>query len=296
MNLLPDLNRRFPVPGLRFEAGPGGLVQAVIQTPSAKARLALHGAHLMEWTPANSSPVLWMSGRSQLEARKPIRGGVPICWPWFGAHADANLPMHGFARLSNWTVESASRGADGVVHLALFLDPKDVPPAGWPHAWGLRYEIEVGPDLILRRTTRNTGGEPFSFTAALHTYFTVGDVRQVRLHGFENHGFLDRLTGLRHVETAPVQFAGETDRIYPTHSGAAEIEDPALKRRIRIEKRGSGSSVVWNPHVQKARSLPDFGDDEWPSMLCVEAANVLEDAVTLGAGEAHVLEVRIQVS
>lgn len=293
----PDLlNREFRVDGLRFENGPGGLTVAVIETPLAKARLALQGAHLMEWAPSGVGEVLWMSARSQFEPGKPLRGGVPLCWPWFGAHADPALPMHGFARTALWTVEHASRNAGGQILLGLLLKPEDVPTPAWPHSWSLRYEVEFGKELVLRRTVFNKGEEPLSFAAALHSYFTVGDVRETILRGFEGLEYLDRLTGKRHVENTPVRFTEETDRIYPHHPGAAEIEDPSLHRRIRIEKRGSASSVVWNPHVRKAQNLADFGDDEWPSMLCVESANVMDDAVTLGAKETHVLEVRISLA
>jgi D-hexose-6-phosphate mutarotase len=281
-----------------LETGEGGLPRLAIVNPLARAEIYLHGAHVTAWQPAGHPPVLWMSGQSLWNAAKPIRGGVPICFPWFGPHAsDAAAPSHGFARLRDWTLVEARDGELGETHLAFELTPEASRPAAWPHAFAATYRVSVGRSLILSLEVHNPGPEPFTFEEALHTYFAVQDVRAVEIRGLENAEYLDKVGGTttRNQGPDPIQVTAETDRVYLNSQAMCTIHDPGLDRWIEVRKSGSEATVVWNPWVAKARAMPDFGDDEWPEMVCVETGNVNVHAVTLAPGGRHVMNAMIDV-
>ena len=278
-----------PLPdGVRLETGHGGLTKLVVTTPTATAEVYLHGAHVTHYQPAGQPPVLFLSCRSRFEAGKAIRGGVPICFPWFGPlESHPKAPAHGFARTSLWTLTSAQTEGDAVT-LVLTLSRDEDEASEWPHAFFAEYAVTVGPELTTALTVRHVRGEPFLYEAALHTYLHVGDARRVTVHGLENTPWRDKVLG-REVAgvDGPIPFVGETDRVYLDTTAPVTVDDPALNRRITVTKQGSASTVVWNPWVAKAAALSDFGHDEWPLMVCVETANIGGDAVTLGPGQSH---------
>jgi glucose-6-phosphate 1-epimerase len=261
----------------------------------ARARIYLQGAHVAAFRPVGEGEVIWMSSRSWFQAGKPIRGGVPICFPWFGAHAErSELPGHGFARLEAWRLIGAEELPDARTRVVLGLESSPETRASWPHDFSLRYTVTVGPTLELALEVRNTGGAPFSYEEALHTYLDVGDVRRARVLGLAGARFIDKADGgARKVEGEAVSFTAETDRLYLDTTARCLVEDPALGRRLVVDKEGSQSSVVWNPWIAKAARMPDFADEEWPGMVCVETANAGENRVTLGAGAAHVMTARL---
>jgi glucose-6-phosphate 1-epimerase len=233
------------------------------------------------------------------EAQKPIRGGVPICFPWFAAHAtDSTAPMHGFARLADWQLADAAHAA-GAVHLSFVLTDDEVSrKSAWPHRFRAEFRVSLGEALGMALDVSNPGDAPLSYEAALHTYFAVGDIRQVTVTGLAGTEYLDKVDGLarKRQGEAPIVFAGETDRIYLDTEAAAVIHDPVLKRRIEVAKSGSSSTIVWNPWTDRARALPDFGDDQWTEMLCIETANVRERAVILEPGSHHLMTATITVA
>jgi D-hexose-6-phosphate mutarotase len=240
-----------------------------------------------------------MSGSSQWDAARPIRGGVPICFPWFGPHAsDGTAPGHGFARLRDWTLSEARDDAQGATHLAFVLGTSAAPPAAWPHPFAATFRVAVGESLVMTLEVANPGSAPFSFEAALHTYFAVGDVRRIEITGLEGGDYLDKVGGTakRTQGPEPIRFTGETDRVYLATRAACTIHDPGADRRIVVRKIGSDATVVWNPWVAKAKAMPDFGDDEWPGMVCIETANVGVHAVTLAPGERHTMTQAIDVA
>lgn len=291
----PEILKHKPVPGLHALVGPGGLTTLEVATPLCRARLTLLGAHLMSWAPHGAAEVLWMSGKSNFEVGKPLRGGVPVCFPWFGALADASQPTHGFVRHTLFDLVSADLAEGGVMTLALETHERKASHPSWAHPYKLRIEFCFGKTLEIRRTVTNTGKAPFTFTGAFHTYFSIGNIREVRLNGFDGTPFVDRLTEQHSVQKGPITFSSETDRIHLPHSGNAEIEDPVMKRRIRLSSKGSASTVVWNPWVAKAARLADFGDDEWPGVVCVETANALSDGPLVAPGARHELAVGIEL-
>jgi glucose-6-phosphate 1-epimerase len=271
-----------------------------IETGLCAAELYLHGAHLCRWQPRHQShPVLWMSESSRFEAGAPIRGGVPICFPWFGTRAgDPSAPVHGIARISAWTLDGAGLEGDGsvVVRLSLDCGALEVPHA--PHDLHLAYELHLGRELSMALTVTNRGGVPCTFEEAVHTYFSVGDVRQVSVAGLEGATYVDKVDGgtRKTQPDEPVTIGAETDRLYLDTGTAVTLADRVLGRSIRLEKTGSRSTVVWNPWVAKSRAMPDFGDDEWPGMLCIETANAADNAVTLPPHASHTMTAAIRVT
>ncbi|WP_170037097.1 D-hexose-6-phosphate mutarotase [Georgenia soli] len=287
---------------VRLVKGEGGLPALDVSTPVAAGRLYLHGAHVTAWTPSRQDPVIWMSRKSRFAEGEPIRGGVPICWPWFGAGREPGLaPAHGFARLADFTLVGAEVDAFGAVTLTLRLTDADV--AGLPGAehftqpFELTYTVTFGAELTLALTVRNTGSEEFSFEEALHTYLAVKDVTAVTVEGLEGVRYLDKVPGAGQdlvTQTGPVTFTSETDRVYHS-TGSVTVVDPALARTVTAVKENSANTVVWNPWTAKAAAMPDYDDAEWPTMVCVEVANALENAVTLAAGENHTMTARYAV-
>lgn len=254
-----------------------------------------HGAHVVEWTPAGHAPVLWMSGASRFSVDAPIRGGVPICLPWFGAGRSLDrTPAHGFARLRSWFVsETATTPQGTTVRYTFELAPTDA----FPHTLLAEYVVSFGQELSLELTVTNAGSDAFTFEAALHTYIAVGDIRSVRVSGLDGCQYVDKAPGAASgpmTQHGDIEFTAETDRVYMS-TGDVVISDPLLQRRIVVSKTNSANTVVWNPWVAKAAAMPDFGDDEWVGMLCVEGANALDDAITLAPGASHSMGYRMRV-
>jgi len=285
MPSIADL-QRFAVPGvIRIDEGRGSLPRVSITSELATAEIYLHGAHITQWTPRGAKPVLFMSGKSWFEPGKPIRGGVPVCFPWFGPKPDS--PAHGFARIRSWELESCAVQPDGAVRAAFRLESDE------STAW---LTFTVGRTLEMDLDVR--AKKAFTFEEALHTYFAVGDVRQATVEGLENTDYLDKVENFKRKTQPPepIRITGETDRVYLNTTATCVVRDPVIGRTLTIEKAGSGTTVVWNPWIAKAKAMPDFGDDEWPGMLCVETANVGDGAVRLEADAFHRMKVRIRVA
>ena len=287
--------QRHAIPHLaQIVASAGGLPAVQVATPLASGLVYLHGAHVAAWQPAGCEEILWMSHKSLFEAGKPIRGGVPLCFPWFGPRKDA--PGHGFARLGAWELESIQQDAAGVT-VSLALRPDAVSRGYWPHEFVLRHRVTIGTELTMSIELGNNGSTPLTAEEALHTYFSVGDVRQVRVTGLAGTHYLDKVDGARErVQEGAIAITGETDRVYLDTTGPVTIEDSVKRRKITIAKEHSLATVVWNPWVAKAKAMPDFGDEEWPGMLCVETCNVGAAAVRVAPGEKHVMTARIAVA
>ncbi len=290
--------RHWEIPGLAvFEDAPGGLVRLRISTPLCEAEVWLHGAHVTRYQRTGEEPLLFVSAASHFAPGKAIRGGVPVIFPWFGARAGhPDSPAHGFARTLPWEVEALALGDHGTVALTLRLDSNDATHAYWPHEFVLRHRITFGAQLDLQLEVGNVSAAPIQFEEALHTYLAVCDVRHVSVTGLEGAAYLDKVDAFQcKLEGAePIRITGETDRIYLNTRTACVLHDPALSRHITVEKSGSDSTVVWNPWIAKAKAMSDFGDDEWPAMLCIETANVGKSAITLAPGATHTMRATLQ--
>lgn len=290
---IDTLNRRFGLTGaLHFVMGRAGLPEAEIQTPQANARVALQGAHLLAWQPAGAQPVIWLSPAAVFASGQPVRGGVPVCWPWFGARE--GLPAHGFVRTRLWQVRAASLDATGQVVLRLGLQDDADTRALWNHAFDLELLLTIGATLSLTLISRNTGDQPFTLTDALHTYFCVADIHQTAVQGLDGCDYLDKVQNFAQARQAgAVEFTGETDRIYVDTTADCVIEDRVHPRRIRVGKSGSSSTVVWNPWRDKA--FVDMAAGEYQRMLCVETCNAGPDQITLAPGQSHALSACIDL-
>ncbi len=292
--MIQALNAQFRIGGhLDFTEDASGLVVARIDNAQGSAMLCLQGAHLMSWQPKSQSvPVVWLSKDAKLAAGKSIRGGAPVCWPWFGAHAtEGGFPGHGFARTVPWRVIESGVEPCGATRLTLRLVASDKTRAQWPHECNVDLTVIAGEALRMELTTENTGASDFTIGEALHTYFRIGDIAEVSVSGLEECEYWDKVGGssLKRQEGA-IGFASETDRVYINTAAECVIHDEKLKRDIHVAKSGSLSTVVWTPWFDKADKMGDMGrPDGWREMLCVESANALDNLVTVAAGARHTL-------
>jgi glucose-6-phosphate 1-epimerase len=253
------------------------------------------GAHVTEYVPEATPAVLFTSAQSRFEAGKAVRGGVPICFPWFGPHPTRQeLPAHGFARTSEFDYRGSHAGEGGETTLHFSLTSSDATRDAFPFEFSLDYEVTLGKALRLKLRVTNTGARPLTFEEALHSYFSVSDVRQVEVTGLAGEAYLDQLSGRSEVEGAPpIRIEREVDRVYRSVADC-RIADPGLARAIVVAKSHSQSTVLWNPWIEKSQRLVDFGDEEYLRMLCIESANVRPHAVELGPTDVHELEVSLE--
>jgi len=287
-----ELNRRFGIAGtVHFEELGNGMVAALVSNPLGAATIVLQGAHVTTYQSHGRQPLIWLSDDARFAPGKSIRGGVPVCWPWFGPHAtEPKFPGHGFARTMPWELIEAAALPDGRTRLVFEIIQNDATRAQWPYPSRARNIITVGQELEVQLATANTGGETFQLGQALHTYFQVGDVREVTLHGFDGCEYVDKVDGgARKKQQGPVTFSRETDRIYLGTRGYCEIRDPVMGRSILVTATGSRSTVVWNPWIEKADKMGDLGKDGYLNMVCVETANAAEDVVIVKPGQEHVM-------
>jgi glucose-6-phosphate 1-epimerase len=293
-----ELNKRFAIPGVtQITAGNGGLPRISITTPAATAEIYLHGAQVTSWRPVGHEDVIFLSEHSQFETGKAIRGGIPVCFPWFRNKVDdPKAPSHGVVRTKAWELDSVeSHGDTVVVSLSTVSDAGT--RAWWPFDFHLMHRATIGAELIQELVTTNTGAAPARFEEALHTYYRVGAATQVRISGLDGVAYLDNTDGNREKRQAgDIVFTAQTDRAYLDTTHAVEIADPVLRRRIRLEKQNSRTTVVWNPWSTGAQTLSDLGDEEWRTMACVEASNIRVYPVDLAPGQQHTMKTVITVA
>jgi D-hexose-6-phosphate mutarotase len=288
------------ITGGEWEDGPGGLSFLVVKTDRCRARLTPYGAQVCEWTPAGQTiSALFVSPRATFAAGKAIRGGVPLCFPWFANHpSDATKPAHGFARTRLWQAAEIGRDGEGDVRVVLRLTSDAETRAYWPAEFAATLTVSLGRSLATTLEVENTGADEIAYESALHTYFMVGDVERIRIHGLERTRFVDKVDGLEEkiAGDAPLAIAGEVDRVYHDTTAPCTVDDPVLGRRIRIEKSHSQATVVWNPGHEKARGVADIGAEAWRSFVCVETANCRPHVVRLAPRARHAMTARIDVT
>jgi D-hexose-6-phosphate mutarotase len=265
--------QKFEIPGnVSVVVGQGGLPKVVIETASRTAEIYLHGAHITHFQKKGEPPILFMSAASDFTAGKPIRGGVPIIFPWFGSHQ--SLPSHGFARTSTWDLVETSRRPDGAVSLRFLLPTTE--------SFEAEYLVTVAESLTMELSVTNTADHDFTFESCLHAYFQISAIDAVSITGLSGVSFFNHLSQRMETETAAeIHIASEVDRSYFDTTAAIEIADSGWNRKIRIEKSGSKSTVVWNPWIEKSKLMADFGDAEYLLMVCVEPGNIAQNQITL---------------
>ncbi len=241
--------------------------------------------------------LLFLSQKSYYDEGKAIRGGIPVCWPWFGADlSDPQRHNHGFVRNTPWTVLGTKAVSDLETRVKLGVMESNKSKALWPYAFALELEISVGKALTLELTTRNTGNDVFSITQALHSYFQVGNIQQVKVLGLENTRYFDKLDqGAQKTQTGGVTVSEEVDRIYTDVKKELIIDDPAFDRRIQISSTGNNTAVVWNPWMETTAKMADLENDDYQRFICVETGNVATDIVQIPPGSESSLQTKIQI-
>lgn len=262
-----------------------GITVALISHPFGTAEISLYGAHILSFKPTGQKDVLFVSEKSLFETGKAIRGGIPICWPWFGPNADTNLPSHGFIRTKTWNLSSIHEETNQT-SLSIEYSSTSETLAMWPYDFQVILTVSVGKTLTMILTTTNLGATAFSITDAFHTYFSIEKIESTAVIGLENTKYIDRVgeKTLRE-QIGKISITGETDRVYLSPASSV-IHDYAMNRKIIIDKANFSDTVVWNPWIEKSKSMPDFKNDEYQRMICVETGSVLDNAIVVPAGQS----------
>jgi glucose-6-phosphate 1-epimerase len=284
-----ELEQRFGIPAVAHVCqGNGGLPRVTISSSHGRGEMYLHGAHVTSWRPADQDEVLFLSTKSRWHEGQAIRGGIPICFPWFRAKADdSKAPAHGFVRTRLWQLESIVESDAGVV-VTMFTESDEQSRRWWPAEFRLAHRVTFGSELRLELVCNNTGTTRLRFEEALHTYNRVADVANLHLHGLDGARFLDNTDFNKEKrQHRDIVVASQIDDAFLDTRSAVDLVDPELRRCIRLEKANSLTTVVWNPWREGSARMPDLGEGEWRQFLCVEASNIMESAVTLEPGEKH---------
>lgn len=297
---LEQLNNQYKITGqLEIIAGKGGLPMIQIKSAKAQALISIHAGQVLSFQPnGESEDVMFLSSKAYYQDGKAIKGGAPICWPWFGADPEGKgRPGHGFVRNRGWNVVATEALANGDIKVTVGLDDTPETQAIWPHSFSLRQEIIIGDSLNLSLITRNTGKEKFSVTQAFHTYFKVGDITRAKVLGLAGCDYLDKAGGgsVQKHQTGDVTIDAEVDRIYLNVGNTLTIDDIALNRRIQITSQGSKTAVVWNPWEKIAKEMADLEDTDYQRLLCVETTNAANDVVEVSSGEECKLSANYRV-
>jgi len=260
-----------------------------VSNKSARAKIALQGAHLFHYEQEGKKPLLWLSETSFFEVGKVIRGGVPICWPWFGKHKiESSLPQHGFARNSLWELLDVNETGEDSTEVILQLKSSAESLKLWPYRFELLLRVTVARTLTIALTTKNCDEKAFEITSALHNYFAVANIDNVYVEGLDKTAYFDALTKENRIQRGNIYISEEVDRIYQEVHNPLTLHDQ--DRTVHICAEGSSSVVVWNPWIDKCARMSAMKDDVYKTMLCIETANALEDARTLVPGEEHTLK------
>ncbi|MEO0985427.1 MAG: D-hexose-6-phosphate mutarotase [Cyanobacteria bacterium J06639_14] len=293
---LAQLNSDYGIAGhVEFVAGKGDFPYIQITNDQATALISVYGGQVLSFKPQGAAQdVMFLSENAYYKAGKAIKGGAPVCWPWFGPDPEgAGRPSHGFARNRAWQVLGTEALPSGETKVTLgFSDTEDT-QALWPHAFEFAIEVTVGTTLTMALVSRNKGDSPFEITQALHTYFTVGDITQTTVEGLDGTSYIDKVdAGQVKSQSGAVAIASEVDRIYTGVPSELVIQDAALSRRIRLTSTGNTTAVVWNPWVEISTKMADLEDNDYTRFICVETTNAADDVVTVPAQG----EFRLQVT
>ena len=265
-----------------------------VKNTEATAIFSKQGGQILSWQPTNQEDILWLSRDAVFAEGKSIRGGVPICWPWFGMHTtNDDLPQHGFVRKTAWNLKDieSSEGLS-IIEFEYSHSKNDQ----WPHDAIVNLKYTVGKELKIELTTHNTSENYFTITQALHTYFHIGDIEKISIQGLEQHEYIDTLKQDEvYQQEGAIKINSEIDRIYKNVASQVTLHDPVLNRNISISGNGANSVIVWNPWIEKSKRLGDMGEpDSFRKMLCIETANAREDSVNIKPGQSFLLSTEIK--
>lgn len=285
---IAQLNQQFAIANtVKFIEGQGGLPFIQVQTDKAQALISVYAGQVLSFKPNNQdADLMFLSTKAYYQVGKAIKGGVPICWPWFGADPEGKgRPAHGFVRNRMWEVIETRLGPAGEVTVTLGLNDTPETQAIWPYSFQLRLVVTIGDTLKLALITHNTGDQAFTITQAFHTYFSVKDIHHATVSGLDGSSYLDKVdAGKQKQQSGDVKIDSEVDRIYLNVSNDLIIQDAALNRQIAIKSQGSQTAVVWNPWEKIAKEMADLLDDDYLRLLCVETTNAATDTILIQPG------------
>lgn len=284
-----------PLPdGVRWVLDPGGRPTVELRHGDRVARVATTGAQVLSFT-VGDRDVLWTAGAPEYAPGRPVRGGIPVVFPWFGDHRDdPSQPAHGFARSQHWRCTDLGPGSD----VTLTLEDDERTRARWPHAFRVDLRVALDEALTVALRVENRDRKPFRFEQALHTYFAVGNVHEASVHGLEGVPFVEHA---KRPEASwdpnlPLHFRAETDRVFQSTPDRVQLVAPAMQRTVTLATRNAHSAIVWNPWPEKTARLSQMLPDDWRTFCCIESANVHDGALELAPGAVHELELRLSVA
>lgn len=292
-----DLNNKFGISNhLVFNEGPNGIVVVEISSDDSAGKISLYGGHVLSFIPNGQRDLLMVSDASYFVKGKPIRGGIPLCFPWFNIHpANPALPSHGFARLKDWDVVATKRKGDGTVMITLGLNADTQSMELWAFPFYCELEVSMGKELEVKWLIKNQGHTTMEVANALHTYFAVQDASEIIVEGVEGNAFFDstRMGELNNGEVLPIKINCEVNRIYTDTTADCRVVDSLLNRVIRVKKSGSNSTIVWNPWIETSSKIIDLDNDEYKRFVCVESGNVRNNTLFILAGQSHLTSIVI---
>jgi glucose-6-phosphate 1-epimerase len=294
-----ELNEQFgKTKQIEFSTTTGNLPIVTLSNKYATATVSLYGAQVLSYVPKGEADVLWMSNKSLFQEGKAIRGGIPICFPWFGPNpTDSKKPQHGFARLSTWTVKDVALLPEGTVSITLQLKDSVATKALWDFSFTAEIIVTIDTKLSLTLRCTNNDNKTFDYSDALHSYFNVSDIDNITIDGLKNATYFPAGidTGIEQHEQL-LAITKEENRRYLNHNNTCVIADKGYKRKITVGKSGSKTTVVWNPGADTTKTMSDMSHDGYKTFICVEAANAFNDLIKLAPGEQFSLTTIIHSS
>lgn len=252
--------------------------------PLAEAGISLHGGHLLWFKPQGEKDIIWLSEKAIFDQSKAVRGGIPICWPWFG---QAGTPSHGFARTSQWSLLEHRENENGVI-VSLALEDNEETYAIWPHKFKNVLTFEIGQELKVSLTSTNTDNQPWSYSGALHTYFDIANINDIDITGM-GPNYLDSTQQGKACEGgSTLIFNSETDRVYTQPEATITINDKNNNREILVTNEGHNAAVIWNPWQALSISMGDMADNSFETMVCVEST-IHQPSIELAPEQSHTL-------
>jgi glucose-6-phosphate 1-epimerase len=287
---IDELNDKFSIEGeVGFAELEENMAFITVSNKYADADICLYGAHITNFKPQKTMPVLWMSPETNFKEGKPIRGGIPVCFPWFGPHkTDSAKPQHGFGRLMNWNVHETASLPTGETRIRLQLCSSEKTKAYWDFDFCAELTVIVGKMLTATLTVTNTSVLPIEYTCALHSYYQISSIEEIAIEGLQNTRYFNQLDSGDYIQESlflRIKQA-ETRHYYDTKTDCI-IHDPLFGRRIRVAKSGSKITTVWNPGEETCRKIDDIPDDGFHAFVCIEAVNAFNDVIKLAPGESH---------
>lgn len=292
MATIAELNKLFAVENhAKIVSGKGRLPTVKVKNQAAEATISFLGAQLISFIPNGFTETIWLSKASKFVDGNPIRGGIPICWPWFGKNQDdPNLPMHGFARHTLWDLENISPIDDKTTMVIFVLKPNKESRKLWNYDFTLRAIFTISDTLEVELVTTNKDSKPFTISQGIHTYFKVDNIANISIDGFQKLKYFDKVGGANDIKKQkdePIVVNQEIDAVFLNAKGPFTVSDPIAKRTITITNKGSNSAVVWNPWKERSKKLSEYTPHSYKTMICVETCNALDDARGVKPGQSH---------